>query len=675
MSAAPDIAAGHDPVAFPLSAGPAGPAEPAGPPGPATGPAGASAAAPLPSPSTRGASWRGLLSRRYVLVAAAVAAGFLGLYLATAVTLAGTVPRNTTVAGVDISGRSTADAVQLLDQELGPRAAAPLAVAVESTEDTLDPVAAGLGLDAEATVAGVSGFSLSPVRLWRHLLGAGDVAPELAVDRAALDGALAAVAERTERLPVEGNVVFPDGVPTAVEPVPGFELDSEGSVEAVLSGWLRDESPLALPTNARPVVVDSAAVEEALATGQLAVAEPLVVVVGPREVELEPTLFGQTLEFSVSDDNALVLGVKAEKLRAVVLATDPSVETPPRDAEIVLAGGSPSIVEGVDGSTLDPTALADATTLVLTEAVAGERSDRRVVVESAVVEPAFTTADAEALGVNEVVSSFSTPYPSDAARTQNLRTAAAAISGTLVRPGETFSLNGVLGRRTIEKGYRPAGLITNGRFREGVGGGVSQIATTVYNAAHFAGMTDIAHRPHSYYISRYPEGRESTLNWDPVIDMDFRNDTETGILVQASVSGGQVTVTFWGTKTYEVESIISPRRNTTTGTRVVDRAADCVPQAAITGFTVDVTRILHGLDGAEVSRETNTVVYNAGDEIVCEPDQPEPDPATPAEAAGPAADLAPDATGDSPDVTAPEGSGEAGDDLAPPDSGEAAGGD
>ena len=269
---------------------------------------------------------------------------------------------------------------------------------------------------------------------------------------------------------------------------------------------------------------------------------------------------------------------------------------------------------GSNGRALPAEALAEATLRAL-----GPDGDRRAVVEGAVVEPEFSTADAEALGVKEVVSTFSTSYPDNPPRTTNLQVASRTINGTLLLPGEEFDLNTALGERTTAKGYRAAGVISNGVFSEGVGGGVSQVSTTVYNAAFFAGLDITAFKPHSFYISRYPEGRESTLNFDPPVDMSFVNDTETGILIQAGVGGGEITVTFWGTKTWDVESVTSPRRDATTPETVYDPSPDCVGQNPIPGFTVDTTRIWNR-GGEEVRRETNTWRYASADRIVCGPD-------------------------------------------------------
>lgn len=566
-----------------------------------------------PRPQTIGtAGGRGWVGP--VLAVLAVAAALVGLYVGAAYALADRVPFGTTVAGADIGGRSADDAVALLEDEVGQRAAEPVEVSVGPDVDTIDPEAAGLSLDLEATVDSVTGFSLEPQRMWQHVVGAGRLPVATDVDTVALDAALEDVGERLSVEPVDGDVTFPDGVPTRVDPVEGRVVDVPGAAAAVRAMWLATDGPVPLPADTVAVQITAAEVDDAMAVAEAAVADDLVVVVGEREVAVGPEAFGPTLAMEPTEDGVLGLQVDAEALRAVTLGVDPELEVQPVDAQVVLSDGAPTVVPGSDGRTLPAEALGEAATAALQP-----EGDRRAVVEGAVTEPELTTAEAEALGVREVVSTFSTNYPDNPDRTNNLAIASRTINGTLVLPGEEFNLNDALGERTTAKGYRAAGVISNGVLTEGVGGGVSQVSTTVYNAAFFAGLEVLAFKPHSFYISRYPAGRESTLNFDPRVDMAFRNDTDTAILIQAGVGGGQITVTFWGTKTWDVESVSSGRRDATQGETVYDPSPGCAGQSAIPGFTIDTTRIWRQ-GGEEVKRETNTWRYLAADRIICGPD-------------------------------------------------------
>ncbi|MDX1449600.1 MAG: VanW family protein [Acidimicrobiia bacterium] len=127
----------------------------------------------------------------------------------------------------------------------------------------------------------------------------------------------------------------------------------------------------------------------------------------------------------------------------------------------------------------------------------------------------------------------------------NIQKMADAIDGTIVVPGQTFSINDHVGERTLEKGYLPAGSIVAGEIVDTVGGGVSQFATTFYNTVFWGGYEDIEHKPHSYYFSRYPEGIEATLFWRS-IDLKFRNNREHAVLIDTTYTGNSITVRFFG---------------------------------------------------------------------------------------------------------------------------------
>ena len=113
----------------------------------------------------------------------------------------------------------------------------------------------------------------------------------------------------------------------------------------------------------------------------------------------------------------------------------------------------------------------------------------------------------------------------------NIKLASRIINGTYIPPGEQFSMNGILGERTAAKGYIEAGIIRGGRAATSYGGGISQVSTTIFNAAFFSGMQLDAWTPHYYYISRYPEGREATISW-PDLHNKFTNTTDGGVLIQ-----------------------------------------------------------------------------------------------------------------------------------------------
>ncbi len=247
----------------------------------------------------------------------------------------------------------------------------------------------------------------------------------------------------------------------------------------------------------------------------------------------------------------------------------------------------------------------------------GKKGDKRIATASATTtQPELTTEKARSTLPRETISSFTTYLPDNPVRTANIKLAARTLNGAYVAPGETFSMNQRLGERTAAKGYKEAGVIYNGRLAKDYGGGISQLSTTLFNAVFFSGAKIEEFHPHSFYISRYPEGREATISW-PNLDNRFTNDTGAGILINASVNGNEVTVSFSGRKKYdEIKAGKSPRRNVVEPERITDDSDKCVPQSPNPGFTVDITRSFIE-NGTTVKSSSFTTVYDAADHIVC----------------------------------------------------------
>ncbi len=239
--------------------------------------------------------------------------------------------------------------------------------------------------------------------------------------------------------------------------------------------------------------------------------------------------------------------------------------------------------------------------------------------------PSSRTADAKDLGITEQVSTFTTHYPYAEYRNTNIGRAAEIVDGTVLKPDDLFSLNDVVGERTRENGFTEGFIISDGIFKEDLGGGVSQMATTTFNAAFFAGLEDVEHKPHSLYIDRYPVGREATVAWGSV-DLRFRNDTPYGVLISSKVtpatpsSEGVVTVSMYSTKHWDIESTTSDRYNFRSPATRTLSTADCYPNTGYDGFDVDVTRTFRHVDQDEVVRtERMHTSYLASDTVICKP--------------------------------------------------------
>lgn len=231
------------------------------------------------------------------------------------------------------------------------------------------------------------------------------------------------------------------------------------------------------------------------------------------------------------------------------------VEDPPVDARFVSDGKTVTVKPSEAGHGLDVDRAADA----LASAVVASGDGRHVEIPVGEIQPKFTTEAAEAMGIRDQIATFTTKYPAGEARVKNIARIGEMVDGTTIAPGERFSVNDLVGPRTEDKGFVRAPVIYDGEFSDDIGGGVSQFGTTLFNAAYFAGVPIEEFKAHSFYISRYPLGREATLSY-PHPDVAFVNDYDSTMLIKVSVGKDRVTVSLYGTLDgRKVESETGPK--------------------------------------------------------------------------------------------------------------------
>ena len=200
-----------------------------------------------------------------------------------------------------------------------------------------------------------------------------------------------------------------------------------------------------------------------------------------------------------------------------------TVSRKPEDAHFqVTATGKIVIRPSAPGLQLDVPATAKA---IAAAAFSADKRTANLVVR--VANPKRTTEIAKTMGIDSVVSSYTTTYGGTPGRLNNVQLVAKLIDGTLIAPGDTFSFNGTTGERTADKGFQEAPVIINGELQNGLGGGICQVSTTVFNAAFEAGLPITARTNHALYISHYPLGRDATVNY-PDLDLKFSTTRTTG---------------------------------------------------------------------------------------------------------------------------------------------------
>lgn len=528
------------------------------------------------------------------------------------------MPANATIGGVDVSGKSPSAAREAVDKALTPHVDREIVLTHGKTEFRVKPKAAGLAFDLDRTISEAGGErSWHPADIAGLFFGDHKTDPALDVDDEKLQSTIGTIGETVNRDVVEAQITFPKGKPKAREPKAGRVIARADAADAIRGAYLVSDEPVKVPTAVVEPAVDSRGLDEAMKTiAEPAVSAPITIRVGDKKVSLPVSAYASALVVHVKD-NKLQPYLDPKKLAGPLTDSTTGIGKKAVDATVKIENNKPVIKPGKAGVGLQPKEMAVKLLPALTES----GSKRAVEVEAKVVEPLFTTQDAKALKIKQKISSFETRFPYAEYRNTNQSRAAELINGTILKPGETFSFNDTVGERTPANGFVNGFVINGGVFREELGGGVSQVATTMYNAGFFGGMDDVEHHPHAFYIDRYPVGREATIYFGS-LDLRFKNPTKYGVLIRAYVvkstpsSAGIMHVELWSTKVWDIKAGQSARRNARTPGKQYDDTDRCVPQAPIPGFDIDIYRSFYK-DGKRVKTEIDTATYQAADHVIC----------------------------------------------------------
>ena len=550
--------------------------------------------------------------RRIALIVLAVIGALLLIYVVAALSSGSSARGGVTVGGVDISGMSQEEAAAAVEEATEQRVSRPVRLRADGISFRITPAEAGLSLDAEASVAPAFGRTWNPIALLLSPFSSQELPLVPAVDEEALRDSVTQLADAVAKAPVEPRITMRNGSARAKPGEPGQELDVDATMAAVREAFLLPRSPITAAIVEVPPSISSEETEQALALARSATSAPVTVQAGSVQAQISGEEIGSALTF-VAEDGQLVPRLNGARLHRAIASELAGVETPGRDATFRIRKGVPQVVSSKVGRGVEDDELAAAVAGV----IANPPGDRSVTVSVGVREPKLTTAEASQLGIRERISTFTQKYPYAAYRSQNIGQAAERINGTLLMPGETFSLNDTILERTVENGYTTGYVVGEGGvFREDLGGGVSASATTTWTAAFFAGMERVQNIAHSIWISRYQPGLEATVAWG-IFDLKFRNDSPNAVFITAGTTPTSMTVSFWGTPQYDrIEAEFGPRTGIVPFSKIFNEDPECEPQSGIDGFTITVDRVFYK-DGAEVRREPITTRYKAAPQVVC----------------------------------------------------------
>lgn len=536
------------------------------------------------------------------------------------------------VGGVDVGGLTTREARSMLETRADQVKRTPIVFTVGEKRFPIKATSLGVEADWAAALrtAAREGEGFGPVRGFRRLqtrFFGTDISPPLRAYRSALDYKLGQIAREVDRKPVEAKLVRRGLAIAVVDGRAGLRLDREAAADTVVRALARFArgADVPLPVAVDAVEVSSADLAPAAREARLAVSAPVRLTAGKTSWKLPRWRLAKLLV--LPRDGATALGIGGKHADAWFRRLRKRVDRPPTDARIVVRGGTVRIRPHKSGSEVAVAATARA---LLAAATRPANRSARLVLRTA--QPERTTADAEAMGIERRLGTYTTMNAGTSDRITNLRRAIDLLHGALVPPGGVFSFNERVGERTVERGFRPAPVIIRDEYKEAVGGGVSQVATTVFNAAWESGVKIVERNPHSLYISRYQTGRDATVNY-PDLDLKFRNDTPRWIFVAGSWDGAGITVSLYGGgPKRRVESssgtlrITGPPRIKRVPDPALEKGTTIVDEEGSSSSATSVQRTVYAADGSVLYDETWSTSYRGEYRVLRVGTKPKPKP-------------------------------------------------
>jgi vancomycin resistance protein YoaR len=450
------------------------------------------------------------------------------------------------VAGVDVGGLTIGDAQKLLQRRAARLAHVPVVFVSGNHRWKITPARLDVRVDWAAAVQAAQrrGDGFAPIRGLRRLkvrvFGA-DVSPPVQYWNTALAYQLSLFAREIDR-PHRDAALVRHGLKVAVVPgQDGHVLDRTAASSVVLHAlaWLSRRGPVELPVRVDSRTVTAGDLTKATEEARTALSAPVHLALGQTRYRLPRWKIAPLLQLPANGQHELRLGGPGE--RRYLDRLSHTVGRPPFDATWSVTTKGIRVVPARDGLLLERRQTEDA---LLAALLSPTNRVAKIFVKT--VAPSRSTEQARSMGITGLVGGYETFYGGDPNRIHNVQLVSHLIDRTLIAPGATFSFNGTTGERNEAKGFLQAPVIINGELETGLGGGVCQVSTTVFNAAYEAGLGITDRTNHALYISHYPLGRDATVDY-PDIDLKFVNDTPHWLLLRTFVGSSSLTVNLYGT--------------------------------------------------------------------------------------------------------------------------------
>ncbi|MFM8211713.1 MAG: VanW family protein [Actinomycetes bacterium] len=521
-----------------------------------------------------------------------------------------TIPPRTKLFDQDISLKISATAYEEINQYVQNKINSKIEIQTPDGTVLIDPTAINLSLDLPKTINSVH---QNPFEFLKSLVFENKIVPKINLNEAKFKESLKEIEFQYTFLPTNATLETNQGKVITSKAKLGQKINWVKSIESLKNNWLKDNKNIQIYFDKiEPKINDEAvqAMRDSLA--EAAVASPIYLKLDNQKVILRPAIIGSSLSFK-EKENKFISEFNEKVIIREIENQLPNIEDNPVDARFEFIPDGIKIIPSKVGIKFKEGQLDAAMAPVFKQ-----KNNREVNLDSAVIYPTVSTESLEKLGISEQLSSFTQEFEYLPYREKNVKKAAEYLNEKILAPGEVFSMNETIKERTKENGYVKGIYIgEGGRFSYGMGGGVSIITAATWSAAFYAGLEKIEQRAHSVLISRYTPGLEATVSW-PKLDLKFRNNTKSHILIRAIPEKDRITISMYGTREYEkiTAKFGKPYNLNNDIETVISYDSNCLAQDPAPGFKIKVTRQFWK-NSLIIKSEDFLTSYRPSDHIIC----------------------------------------------------------
>ena len=500
------------------------------------------------------------------LIGVAVIVGLVLMFALYSVTFANRIYLNTYIAGEKYSGLKKDEAKEKLKAKLESGKIETMVLAYENIEEIILPAEINYQPNPEATIENVfkigrrTSFFTSLKEQFKSIITLNDQEVVASYDTEKLNAKLNDLAKKID---IELKTITFELKNDQIILNPSHKGQKVNQDETKKAFFLAlnnfKDKTSAVVDKIEPKVKEDQ-IDEAKIQFETLVFSPLTLSWENQTYNLSPNDLQNWANFTEKEKDGifvLEMALNKEKIKAYLNDLGTKINKEAVDARLTISGGAATVFQPhQDGYQFNE----EETQNKIEAALQDKVSDRKIKLSVKLLRPNVRTDNLNELGIKELIAEGTTSFKgSPKNRITNITIGANLFNGVLIKPGEEFSFNKVLGEVSAKRGFLPELVIKEDRLIPETGGGLCQVSTTMFRAAINSGLDITARTPHSFRVRYYepPVGLDATV-YQPNPDLKFKNDTSAYIIIQTVISGSKLTFQFYGTKDGRTVEIKGP---------------------------------------------------------------------------------------------------------------------